>query len=262
MESRSKRHKSNPKRYLNAVPYVEPTVGQMVGYTPRALQRAVKREVQRNKIVQGCDIGLITQVGSAIATDMTTNADIFWVNNIDMGDGNLKRNNATVFQKSIRLRMRFATYFYHKEILGYVLGQMLRVSVIFDKKPDLAIPTINEVFANITTGGAKTTNFFSSLSFNETDRFKVLREEIFCVNPGALALKGIAGDYIEYLDYRDWYIPLKGKRLEYKRNIAVPGGVHDTEYGAIYVMVRAAYAETDHIVSTCQINSRLRWTEG
>lgn len=247
--SRNKMQSSSKRRKMTSANF------KASGNLQAQLDKAVKSAVEKSVDLKGAD----SHVSVGIDTTLTTNVGMFLVNHINMGMGNIRRQDGDITMKSLRVKFLIETVFKHEAVLGNLKGQEVRVSVVYDKNPQGTVPTFNEIFANIDKDGTKATYFDSNVSYNNTDRFSVLRDEILTIMPAVADSVGTE-DKLDQLTRRDWYIDLKKRKLRLKRNV-VSGVISDIVEGALYLIYKAKHQTVLYTTSTITHNCRLRFID-
>lgn len=203
--------------------------------------------------------GVDSECTGVVGSDLTTNGGICIINGLKMGNGSFRRADKQVTGRSLRCRFGI-TYSYKEELLsGDVEAQFVRVSVVIDKKPSDAFPTWSSIFANLDEDGAFTQNLRSSVSFKNTDRFRVLRDEEITFNPMYMHKGGLLTDTLTMREDRDWFIDLKNLKTEWAAN-STTTLIADMEENAIYFVIRAS-SNTVHSTFSFHTSNRFRYID-
>lgn len=243
MQSNSKRRKKNVGDY------------GATGILQAQLDKAVKNAVQKTHDLKGAD----GYAQSGVDTALGTNVGVYLINDIFMGDGNIRRKDGDINMKSVRVKVLLETVFRHEAILGNLKGQEIRVSVVYDKKPNGSLPKFSDIFANMNNQGIKVTYFDSNVDYNNTDRFSVLRDEIITIMPAVADSVGTE-DKLDQLTRRDWYLDLKKRKVRYKRNVT-EGTIPEIVEGALYLVYKAKHQTALYTQTTITHNHRLRFID-
>ena len=221
----------------------------------KTVKELVEAELRKRTDLGGADTGLNI---AAVPISLTDNTGGVFLNALILGDENWKRQHAGLNMRSLRLRYRVLHQYKHALVTGNIFSNQVRMTVIHDKEPDATIPAWSTIFKNLDPVGITSTTFSSSLNFNETNRFTVLREEILTMNPDIENSKGLDDEVHESVQV-DWFIPLKGRKAMYKKNVAT-GNVGDMMFGALYFFAKARVNDLHSKIQIAGI-SRFRWED-
>lgn len=223
--------------------------------------------------------GVDTDVTNDTITNVfTTNQNVYLLNGLNQGSSAFTRNGRKVIMRTLRLRgsIEFLVSQSRVSLTDTILrGNTCRMVVVYDRSPEDAMPSFNQVFAQTTGTGTTTTEFYSSLNYNETGRFRVLRDKIINFVPTAAPLEAsdaaVGPNYLQMNHPFDEFIDLKMRETYYQGENDGTPTVGQINAGAIYVFFRAKYRDVaagDPVVPTAvsQLNlrdftSRLRYND-
>jgi len=169
-------------------------------------------------------------VGNVLATT-NTNADIFPINLVQQGAGSWNRVGRKIRMKSLRI----------KGICQYSLvtsvntfSNSTRMFVVYDRQPSSAtVPTFDQIFGGTDQTGAEASTFLSNLRYDNTERFVVLKDEVFNSKNNVFNAANTAESQMAF----DVYIKLKGLMTVFSGQSA-PMTIADISSGAIYIGFR------------------------
>jgi len=220
--------------------YKKPTI-------TRQLQAAVNTAITRRSEKKHINVD-----GAAIVlsdASMASNTDIYVVNAMREGPSWYERIGKKVQNASVRVRMNIVhEYASHLAATIGTFGNFLRWVLIYDREPNGVIPAFNTMFQDVTAQGGTVSTPISSLGLANSDRFRVLADEIVTMNPTAAP---VVADYDpitgntsstfpcinEY--FIDRYVDLSKRKLEstYKSTQATPD-ITNFSSGAIYLVLK------------------------
>lgn len=224
--------------------------------------------------------GFDTRIDQVIpTTDLTSNSHIWAMNLAAPGNGSYNRIGKSIFLKSLRLRGEFFFRAHGSPALGSLDEQCLRWSVVWDKSPNAgSYPKWDDIFCNTFYNGDEKAFFDSSLRFDNTGRFQVLKEGYFDsrdLNNGAVT-PFIDKTTLMPIDVApttrptqwsqimfDEYVDLKGKKTIFATQNSEPK-IEDISTGALYFIVRQEFGELEDSATHWGINGmtgRIRFTD-
>lgn len=241
-------------------------VRTVVGRSGRAkLERAranVSSRVFRNSLTFGELKGVDTNLqltSSNIPSTTTTNTGSFVLNLVAPGNGSFNRVGRKISMKSLRLRGVASATLDDNASVSPTQCLTLRMVVVFDTQPGGVLPTFDTIFGNTDQTGAETCVTLSALRYDNTARFRVLRDWVrtFSADSTNPAL-GSGNDYVEF----DEFIDLKGLVTVYSGQSS-PCTITDIASGGLYVFFRAdsntgASAQAQILAAS---TARLRYTD-
>lgn len=212
----------------------------------RARQRALIRAGRRFQPVtiyrghRGDLKGMDTQLtiaGPVIATT-STNADAFVLNLVEAGNGYWNRQGNKINLKSLRIK-GIAQYTYAPEgTTDNLYEASLRMVVVWDKQPSGALPTWATIFGWSAQDGTEASTIVSNLRFDNTGRFKVLRDITIEGKMNGTPYTGGSENRVLQEHCFDEYIKLKGKQTIFSGD-SDPCTIADISTGGLYVFFRA-----------------------
>lgn len=221
----------------------------------RALIRAGRRRLGMSRMfvssgeLKGMDTATQYDRGEVLATT-NTNSGIFVLNLIEQGSGSWNRVGKKVRMKSVRIN-GVAKYRYSATATALnLIGNTLRCIVVYDKNPNSgSIPTFDTIFGATSQDGTETCSTMDNLRYDNTGRFRVLRDWKISAEPTATPYTtGTGGDdnSCETSYYFDEFIDLKGKPTVYSGQ-SDPLTIADISSGALYFIARSTYNIADSI---------------
>lgn len=227
---------------------------------PRLAPAKVQRALRIEK--KGVDTDLSSS-GLAIAATTNTNANCFVLNLIQTGSGSWNRVGRKVSLQSVRVRGQAIYNYGDVAVTGNILGNCMRMVVVWDKQPSGgAIPAFDVVFGKTSQLGTESCTFVDPVRFDNMERFSVLRDTVIDMHPNFF--NGAAGttDLNSEVYTFDEYVPLGGRETVYSGQ-SNPLTIADISTGALYVYFRAIANTSDD--SSVEIAStsfaRLRYTD-
>lgn len=199
---------------------------------------------------KGMDTPLDTSV---ISSTLTNNANTQVLNLIQQGAGSWNRVGRKVKLSSIRVR---GAVQWKLEIDGAAdaSGNLLRMALVWDKQPSgNAIPAFDDIFKMTEEDGDETqTSLFSSLRYDNMDRFTVLRDQIMEFNADVWpSTDPVAGTPTNFkICPFDVYVKLGGRECVYSGQTS-PMSIADISTGALYLVVKSLSSAT-----TTELNFR------
>lgn len=231
---------------------------------PPAPSRAVQQYVDAvvaNKIelshdLKGADHGAYFANVSATLTNSDSSQ---LLNALNLGTASTKRKDARIAMRSLRVKFTITNLWTYHAINGNVEASRIRVSVVYFKTRASSMPNWNDIFRSIDTNGTVTTNFLSSVDYNKTGDYRVLRDEVIDLNPTFMYHAGLANNMMHNNYTFDWFIDLKGKEARWAVNSAT-AAINDFESGAVAIYFKAEKSDT-HTWCAADFSSRLRYTD-
>lgn len=190
---------------------------------------------------KGMDTSLT--IAGPIINSTGSNGDATVLNLIQQGNGSWNRIGRKVLLKSVRLR-GMLRYIYAAQATTETFGTVFaRMIVVWDKQPSgAAIPTFDTIFGNTVQDGTETSTTLDGLKYDNTGRFKVLRDKFFTPQLLATPATGGTTNQVSTEIIFDEYIKLN-KRTIFSGQ-SDPMTIADISTGALYVYWRA-YGSSD-----------------
>jgi len=182
---------------------------------------------------------------------MATNDYIYCINPMQAGAAYFNRIGRKTKTLSIRVKLHLVHKFSNDFTIPYstgVLGNTLRIAIIYDRENTGVIPPFNSFFGTTDQGGAQTTQMSDPLKLQVSDRYRVLADEIMTFEPHATPVLGdydpITGNstatYTNYA-FKTWdrFIDCSKKQINQQyQSTSNPATVADLSSGAIYVIFK------------------------
>lgn len=209
--------------------------------------------------LKGVDTGVLSaQIGVFLSTT-NTNTGVAVINCVAPGSGSFNRVGRKIRMKSLRIRGAVeALCDNNGDPAGTSpRGVVIRMVVVYDKQPSGVVPTYDTIFGHTTQAGTEIGNPLDPLRYDNTGRFRVLRDKVFTINPEYNPLAADAG--IVTKRAFDEYIDLKGLETVYSGQSATCT-ITDISSGALYLWVRKDANTTNTAANfNSDANSRLRY---
>jgi len=230
------------------------------GLTAQARQRQTAAAiVSRFLEKKGVDTRL-TIAGPILATT-NTNADCIVCNLVQQGAGSWNRVGRKITLQSLRLRGLVQWFYQDALVSGDIVGNTLRVVVVWDKQPSGNTPTFDAVFSSTLQDGTETTSFLDPMRYDNMDRFTILSDTVMDFNANLFNGAALASDGVTYNCSFDKFIPLKNKEVIFSGQTN-PMTIADISSGGLYVYFRARSQSSGNALSINSASTaRLRYID-
>lgn len=253
MSSYSKKRKfdSKPgssKRYKKSYPTSVVKRPSSRAYVPR----------QRFGEVKGMDTLLSL---NPIISTTGTNGSIFVVNLVPPGSASYNRIGRKIQHKSLRVKGSLLFTTSATATTGDQEGNYVRMIIVWDKQPSSgSIPTFDTIFGVTAQDGTESTTRLSPLKYDNMDRFKVLKDCMYVMNPRVIASGGTTNQNEQLVAF-DEFIKVSGETV-YSGQSATQT-IADISSGGLYVIFRANNntATTGFASVNSDAIARLRYTD-
>jgi len=238
-------------------------------YTGSAASAAYRRDQARMLVAvprralgekKGLDTDLAVALGSVTSTT-NTNGTSFVLNLVQAGTGSWNRVGRKIHSKSLRIQGVCQAEIAPTATTADLVGNVMRMVVVWDKQPSGgAIPAFDAIFGTTVQDGTEAcTSIFNPPRYDNMDRFRVLRDRMYTLNPQAQTTAGTTNDVTYNLPI-DEYIKLGALETVYSGQSS-PMTIADISSGALYVYFRGLVNTT--AVSRCAViaNGRLRYVD-
>lgn len=160
------------------------------------------------------------------------------LNEITQGAGVYQRVGNKILMRNVRIKGFFA-------VAAATDIVIVRMSVVYDRQPNGAYPTIGDIYANATTGATTQT---VGLNISNVRRFTPLRDQQIEIDAG----RGLMVPF-------DWYIPC---RLQTEFKASTPS-ITDITTGSLLLVISAVPGHTGSLVTfaTGGLVSRVRYDD-
>lgn len=237
--------------------------GEPKGKRTKAAYRAKPKmnyeQLQKNS---GEKKGVDLPLGVAVISTTNTNGAAFTLNLVEPGSGSYNRVGRKIFCKSIRLT-GFGQYTAAPVTTTFdLLGNTMRMVVVWDKQPSGTLPTFDDVFGVTLQDGTEQSQFLAPPRYDNMSRFQVLRDKVIDCNPQLLNPSGGSTNLNRMAFHFDEYIKL-GNRTTVYSGQSSPCTIADISSGALYVYFRSAAdtsGDSEFDISTAS-NARLRYSD-
>lgn len=209
--------------------------------------------------VKGLDTSL---AATAVVSTTNTNDFVIPVNLVVPGNGSFNRVGRKIHMRSLRLYGTASVVIGARATTGDIGGNTLRMIVVYDKQPSGVLPTFADIFGTTSQAGTETSDWNDPLRYDNTSRFRVLRDKKMTANPRFFnAAGGTLDTQILRIQF-DEYLKLNNSATVYSGQ-SDPCTIADISSGALYVIFRAEVntAGTDVINVSTTSHARLRYTD-
>jgi len=131
------------------------------------------------EILKCCDYGLDT---SPILATVSSSGGIIGLSRLAQGSAAYERVGRVVRPQRVELTMLFETIL-AVQAGGDMGAQSIRYCLVWDKQPAGALPNFDQIFAIQTSAGTESASFLSPQRLTNQQRFVVLLDRVFDVNP-------------------------------------------------------------------------------
>lgn len=175
---------------------------------------------------------------SPIINTTTTNASSFVLNLIAPGTGSFNRIGRIVKLESLRLRILARYSYAAAATTGIILASTLRCVTVWDKQPGGVIPTFDTIFGHTLQDGTEATEYLDTLKYDNTGRFKILRDIVVPTNTRGQNTEGGSTDSVNVQFLVEDFLSLKGKDTIFSGQSS-PCTIADISSGGLYIYFRA-----------------------
>jgi len=222
-----------------------PTIKSKMQQRNYSNSAAIKKEIK-------CVDMNITQ--NPVLTSTNTNGGIAPVNCIQPGTGSWNRIGKRIKMKSVRYK---GTIQFINTGTNITTNSSVRMCLVYDKQPSSgSIPIFNEIFGSTTQTGTESTNgIFDNLRVDNTDRFSILKDDVYTSNMQPVPSGGTSS---EYQCYFDTFVKLKELDTVFSGQ-SNPCTIADISSGALYLVYRSEDLSPDMAVAVESATLRLRY---
>lgn len=218
--------------------------------------------IRRNDDPKGVDISnLATQIGAPLLASTTTNTGVAVLNCVQPGNGSWNRAGRKIKMQSVRIKGAVEMLSDNNGGAAACRGGVVRLVVVYDKNVSgtpAAIPIYNVIFGTTDQLGNEVGLPFDNLRWDNTGRFRVIRDMMLTLDP--IAIPGPAEEGAVRKVWFDEYIDLKGLETIYSGQ-SNPCTIADISSGALYLFARVDVATTNSAAALiAESTSRLRFS--
>lgn len=221
------------------------------------------------KELKGLDTDLVRASGMhegnplALVNTVDDNTMIMPVNLIGAGSGSWQRVGRKVSLHSIRLSGRFSLrsspMAVPEEAAFYpVRDNVIRWAIVWDRQPSGALPKWSDIFGRTVQDGNETSYVLDPLRYDNTERFRVLKDERISMNPGTFS--ALSPDVNVLSHSVNSYLMLNGRETVFSGNND-PMTIADISSGALYVVWRVISGDVAARIVPGQFICRLRYSD-
>lgn len=181
-------------------------------YTKAQMQTAMMRKATGAPELKGLDhrydssaVANTDFVTSDIYTNMSTTDFIFPINVVEQGAGSWNRVGRKVTCRSYRLKGLIRLNYTQTDAAENMYSRKLRMVIVHDKQPSNNLPNKSEIFANKNLKGQEQSYFDSNLSYDNTGRFRILKDKVIDINPQANSSNATTNHIISFHKSIDVY---------------------------------------------------------
>lgn len=208
---------------------------------------------------KGVDIGI---AHTGVVSTTNTNANIDVLNLVQAGTGSWNRVGRKIHLKSVRVRGLITAAFRPAATTEDLIGQTLRMILVWDKQPSgAAIPTFDTIFGTTTQAGVEATTLLDPVKYDNMGRFQVLRDKVWDFNPPTHVSGGTEDDYNMVFNF-DEFVKL-GNRETVFSGQSNPMTIADISTGALYLIFRSSANIANQAIINVNAGSfsRLRYVD-
>lgn len=219
-------------------------------------RRSYKSTGELKGVDTSCSIGY----GSVVSTQ-TTNDAIIPINLIEEGSASYNRIGRKIHSHSVRITGGIDWKVAPQT--NFMNGTYVRMILVWDKQPSGSLPVFSDIFGNTDATGTEAVTMFDNLRYDNTDRFRVLKDKTYTLNAPVRNQNASTGTAYYATLYKkfDWFVKLKGKETAYKSSTSPPA-ISDISSGGLYFIVRAsANSSGTNEVAISACRARLRYTD-
>lgn len=221
------------------------------------MEKMMMKKMERMVEKKGYD----TDLSQNITATTNTNANINVVNIPTPGTASYNRLGRKTYPKSLRIQGVFRSD-YANDAGSY--GSTVRMVVVWDKQPSGTLPTFDTIFSNTLADGTEgPLDIFAPIRYDNMDRFKVLRDVRYTMNPGGSEVPGVGATLNNeiYSEPVDEYLDIKGLETVYSGQTS-PTTIADVANGGLYVVFRGDFdSGSGNITVLFNGNARFRFTD-
>lgn len=194
----------------------------------------------------------------AATNNFDTTGTVTLLNGLLVGANSYNRIGRAVTMKSVLVRGLVRQY----QVGATPAWDFLRLALVYDKQSDGAAPTWSNVFSSVTKAGAVNGDAFSPVNLDNADRFVVLRDQQWKVDPpgGSTSVQNaqVSTDFKEF-SFK-WFVKLADLPAVYTAT-ASTGNVSDIQSGGLFIL---SYGINSNANSQylAEYTSRVRFTDG
>lgn len=205
-------------------------ISKKMRYNTNPLQQGIR------KITKGVDTPIVP-TASPLVTNMSTSDNVRVLNLIQAGTGSWNRIGRIISMKSLRLRLKvICTY----EATTASKARQIRFLVIYDRQPNGTLPIKSDILQYKNQGGVENGTWNGFLSYDNMQRFRILRDETISFDYPASRLFDSSGTpsapHVTVEKVSDMYIKLPNLVTNYKAESS-PAAISDISTGALYLMM-------------------------
>lgn len=172
-----------------------------------------------------------------ILSTTNTNGSMFTLNLVVPGSGSFNRVGRKIRMASVRLNGLFRMTYGPEATTNNIAGNQIRMLLVYDRQPSGVLPTFDSMFGLTTQDGTETSTYMAPLRYDNTERFRVLRDVRVCSQVEAVnTTTGTVNSVTQVVEF-DEYIKLGGLETVYSGQSS-PQTIADLSSGALYVIFR------------------------
>jgi len=221
--------------------------------------RAVALAVKAQQELRGVDTTIAV---ADILNTTNTNVDVIPLNLVVPGNGSFNRQGRKIRMKSVRCFGSLACVIGETATTSSLAGVIVRLVVVYDKQPSGVLPTFDTIFGHTLPDGTEASSFLDPLRYDNTSRFRVLRDLRKDFNPMLWNNAGGTVDGQIMVANFDEYIKLPDLETVYSGQSS-PQTIADISSGALYFIARASLSTASIGEASVSSSSfaRLRYTD-
>jgi len=216
---------------------VAPVRIQMVGRRGTAGRRRTWRDARSTtsrQELKGVDT-MVAGLFGEITNTVNDNTDIIALNLAAPGNASFNRIGRKMKMMSIRLKGGFQSNTAPTDATSPQYSQLVRMTLVYDRQPTGAAPIFSTIFGTTDQAGSELVGFESPVRYDNTARFKVIRDWMIDLRPFGVATVG--GQVVWTKCEFDEYVKLGGLETVFGGQ-SNPCTVADIANGALFLVVR------------------------
>lgn len=203
-----------------------------------ASQALARSMLSQKPVLKGVDT-FLGFAGGTYIDGATDNTGAFSLALASQGSASYNRVGKRIKLHSLRCRFNIeGQYFYNADSDYNYTTTSVRYVVVWDRSPNgSAIPSWETVFGITDSQGTQTSIMLAPVSYLNTGRFHVLRDEIVTIQPNFPFLTDTVNEYRSITHTVDFYQSLKGLTSVFSADSS-PATNSDVSTGALYIYFR------------------------
>lgn len=228
-------------------------------YVSKLVDKALAKKKKEMYQLKGLDV-VVTP--TAILDTFGTNGSSHHVNPCRPGDSVVNRSDNSIKMQSLRTKVGLEIDWSHDITTGHVKGNTIRCTLVQIKAPGAAKPAWNDIFKATLDDNSIGDSFYAGVKLGNSDKYRVLRDEIVNVNPTFENTMGhaiLGSARVTVYKELEWFIPLRDMEAKWDAQ-NTDGQFAGMQKNALVWYFRARNATT-HFNARFLLDSRLRFID-